>query len=84
VAFALRFRPVLKGRSIIQDGMIVHKLYIPTLEFHHQVRLRIIRQFVQQIKPGDLPVAWSMKKSFNPLKIASSISTVIIFARLFS
>ena len=38
----------------MQDSVIVRKLHITALQFHHQVKLRIISQLVQKIKRFDL------------------------------
>src|SRR5216684_1843864 len=54
VTFALRLSKVLERGSIVENRVVVHKLYIAGLELHRQIQVRIVRQFVEQIQSFNL------------------------------
>ena len=54
MAFALGLGEIFEGRAVVQNRVIVHELNIAGFEFHHQVELRVICQFVEEIERFDL------------------------------
>src|ERR1700732_4339360 len=50
VTLTLRLNKVFERSTIVENGVIVHELYIAGLKLHHQVQERVVRQFVEQIQ----------------------------------
>src|ERR1041385_4361860 len=50
VSLALGLGIILERGAIVQDRVVVHELNVAGFEFHHQVELGIVGQFVEQIE----------------------------------
>ncbi len=50
MSFALRLRPIFKGRSVVQQSMIVNELHVAGQKLHRKEQSRIIRQGVEQVE----------------------------------
>src|SRR6185436_16699866 len=49
VSLTLGLGIIFERRAIVQDRVVVHELDIAGFEFHHQVELRIVCQFIEKI-----------------------------------
>src|SRR5712664_316033 len=75
VTLTIRLSKVFECRSIVENSVIVHELYISRLKLHRQVQLWIVRQLVEQIQSFNLNLTerWDSRKAAGRLDVLSLI-----------